>query len=83
MGLYYAERYVLSRSIATKVKIKNKCVMAFLHYKKTNSKYIPCKLKRKTRITFMYLIRNWLINKHSQISISRNKICTILIMMSQ
>ena len=29
--------------------------MAFLHYKKTNSKYIPCKLKRKTRITFMYL----------------------------
>ena len=29
--------------------------MAFLHYKETNSKYIPCKLKRKTRITFMYL----------------------------
>ena len=53
MGLYYAERYVLSRSIATKVKIKNKCVMAFLHYKKMNSKYILCKLKRKTRITFM------------------------------
>ena len=47
MGLYYAERYVLSRSIATQ-EIKNKRVMGFLHYKKTNSKYISCKLKRKT-----------------------------------
>ena len=29
-----------------RIKIKNKRVMGFLHYKKTNSKYIPCKLKR-------------------------------------
>ena len=48
MGLYYAERYVLSRSIATHEIKKNKLVMGFLHYKKTNSKYISYKLKRKT-----------------------------------